>query len=88
MPIGALIIGEVLAERDLRKGAVPILPTHRDGADPVTTDAHIRPLPFTGPPAVGRQLKKAGKKKVVLELDGNVATISASASTRWSSGVH
>ncbi|KGE07861.1 aldehyde dehydrogenase [Burkholderia gladioli] len=75
-PIGALIIGEVLAETDLPKGAFSILPAHRDGADLFTTDARFKLLSFTGSPAVGWDLKqKAGKKKVVLELGGNATAI-------------
>ena len=75
-PIGALIIGEILAETDLPKGAFSILPAHRDGADLFTTDARLKLLSFTGSPAVGWDLKaKAGKKKVVLELGGNAACI-------------
>jgi acyl-CoA reductase-like NAD-dependent aldehyde dehydrogenase len=75
-PLGALIIGEVLAETDLPKGAFSILPAHRDGADLFTTDERLRLLSFTGSPAVGWELKaKAGKKKVVLELGGNAAVI-------------
>ncbi|MGA9342593.1 MAG: aldehyde dehydrogenase family protein [Rhodanobacteraceae bacterium] len=75
-PIGALIIGEVLAETDLPKGAFSILPAHRDGADLFTTDERLKLLSFTGSPAVGWELKaKAGKKKVVLELGGNAACI-------------
>ena len=75
-PIGALIIGEVLAETDLPEGAFSILPAHRDGADLFTTDERIKLLSFTGSPAVGWELKaKAGKKKVILELGGNAACI-------------
>ena len=75
-PIGALIIGEVLAETDLPKGAFSILPAHRDGADLFTTDERFKLLSFTGSPAVGWDLKaRAGKKKVVLELGGNAACI-------------
>jgi acyl-CoA reductase-like NAD-dependent aldehyde dehydrogenase len=75
-PIGALIIGEVLAETDLPRGAFSILPCHRDGADLFTTDERLKLLSFTGSPEVGWQLKaKAGKKKVVLELGGNAACI-------------
>ncbi|WP_394829465.1 aldehyde dehydrogenase family protein [Pendulispora albinea] len=75
-PIGALIIGEVLAETDLPKGAFSILPAHRDGADLFTVDERFKLLSFTGSPAVGWDLKaKAGKKKVVLELGGNAAAI-------------
>ncbi|MFG1491687.1 aldehyde dehydrogenase family protein, partial [Oceanospirillum sp. HFRX-1_2] len=75
-PIGALIIGEVLAETDLPKGAFSILPCHRDGADLFTTDDRLKLLSFTGSPEVGWNLKaKAGKKPVVLELGGNAACI-------------
>jgi len=75
-PIGALIIGEILAETDLPKGAFSILPAHRDGADLFTTDDRLKLLSFTGSPAVGWDLKaRAGKKKVVLELGGNAAVI-------------
>ena len=75
-PIGAIIIGEVLAETSLPKGAFSILPCHRDGADLFTTDDRLKLLSFTGSPEVGWQLKaKAGKKPVVLELGGNAACI-------------
>lgn len=75
-PIGALIIGEVLAETDLPVGSFSILPAHRDGADLFTTDDRFKLLSFTGSPGVGWDLKaRAGKKKVVLELGGNAACI-------------
>lgn len=75
-PIGALIIGEVLAETDLPKGAFSILPCSRDGADLFTTDDRLKLLSFTGSPDVGWALKaKAGKKPVVLELGGNAACV-------------
>ncbi|MBU1376052.1 MAG: aldehyde dehydrogenase family protein [Alphaproteobacteria bacterium] len=75
-PLGAIIIGEVLAETDLPKGAFSILPAHRDGADLFTTDPRLKLLSFTGSPGVGWDLKaKAGKKKVVLELGGNAAVV-------------
>lgn len=75
-PIGAIIIGEVLAETDLPAGAFSILPCRRDGADLFTVDERLKLLSFTGSPAVGWELKaKAGKKPVVLELGGNAAVI-------------
>jgi acyl-CoA reductase-like NAD-dependent aldehyde dehydrogenase len=74
--LGAIIMGEVLAETDLPKGAFSILPAHREGADMFTEDDRLKLLSFTGSPAVGWGLKaKAGKKKVVLELGGNAAVI-------------
>ena len=76
-PLGAIIMGEVLAECDvLPEGAFSILPASRDGADLFTTDDRLKLLSFTGSPGVGWELKaKAGKKKVVLELGGNAAVI-------------
>lgn len=75
-PIGALIIGEVLAETDLPAGAFSILPCSRDGADLFTTDERFKLLSFTGSPSVGWALKaKAGKKPVILELGGNAGCI-------------
>ena len=75
-PIGALIIGEVLAETNLPSGAFSILPCSRDNADLFTTDERLKLLSFTGSPAVGWALKaRAGKKKVVLELGGNAACV-------------
>ena len=75
-PLGAIIIGEVMAETDLPKGAFSILPAQRDGADLFTTDDRLKLLSFTGSPGVGWDLKaKAGKKKVVLELGGNAAVV-------------
>lgn len=75
-PLGAIIIGEVLAETKLPKGAFSILPASRDGADQFTTDDRLKLLSFTGSPDVGWDLKaRAGKKKVVLELGGNAAAI-------------
>lgn len=75
-PLGALIIGEVLAETKLPKGAFSILPAHRGGAELFTTDPRLKLLSFTGSPAVGWDLKaRAGAKKVVLELGGNAACI-------------
>lgn len=75
-PIGALIIGEVLAETDLPAGAFSILPTTRAAAGALTTDDRLKLLSFTGSPGVGWDLKaRAGKKPVVLELGGNAAVI-------------
>ncbi|CAN5115290.1 aldehyde dehydrogenase family protein [soil metagenome] len=75
-PLGAIIIGEILAETNLPEGAFSILPAHREGADLFTTDDRLKLLSFTGSPDVGWDLKaRCGKKKVVLELGGNAAVI-------------
>jgi len=75
-PVGALLLGEILAETDLPPGSFSILPCARDGADQFTTDDRLKLLSFTGSPEVGWNMKaRAGKKKVVLELGGNAACI-------------
>lgn len=75
-PLGALLIGEVLAQTKLPKGAFSILPAPRTGAERFTEDPRLKLLSFTGSPAVGWDLKaRAGAKKVVLELGGNAACV-------------
>ncbi len=74
-PVGALIIGEVLAETDLPKGAFSILPCSNEDAAQLVEDERIALLSFTGG-LVGWDLKaRAGRKKVTLELGGNAACI-------------
>ncbi len=74
-PLGALIIGSILAETDLPAGAFSILPCRLEEADPFVSDERLKLLSFTGG-QVGWQLKaRAGRKKVVLELGGNAACI-------------
>lgn len=75
-PVGALIIGEVLAETDLPAGAFSILPCSASDADPLVEDERVKMLSFTGSDSVGWDLKqRAGKKKVALELGGNAACV-------------
>ena len=74
-PIGALIIGEILAETDLPKGAFSILPINGEHAGALVEDPRFKLLSFTGG-QIGWELKaRAGHKKVVLELGGNAACI-------------
>jgi acyl-CoA reductase-like NAD-dependent aldehyde dehydrogenase len=74
-PVGALIIGEVLAETGLPRGAFSVLPCSNDDAAQLVEDERIALLSFTGG-LVGWDLKaRAGRKKVVLELGGNAACI-------------
>jgi aldehyde dehydrogenase (NAD+) len=74
-PVGALIIGQVLAETDLPRGAFSILTLDGAHAAPLVEDARFKLLSFTGG-QIGWELKaRAGHKKVVLELGGNAACI-------------
>ncbi|MHC4942077.1 MAG: aldehyde dehydrogenase family protein [Planctomycetota bacterium] len=75
-PIGALIIGETLAETDLPEGAFSILPCPRTGARLFIEDERLKYFSFTGSQESGWDLKaRAGKMKVVLELGGNAACV-------------
>jgi len=75
-PVSALMLGEVLAETALPRGAFSILACSREAADALTTDDRFKLLSFTGSPEAGWKMKaRAGKKKVVLELGGNAACV-------------
>ncbi len=75
-PVGALLIGEILAECDLPEGAFSILCVEREHAARFTEDDRLKLLSFTGSDLVGWKLKAAaGKKPVVMELGGNAACL-------------
>lgn len=75
-PIGALIIGEILAKTDLPAGAFSILPALLADVAPFIEDPRIRLVSFTGSSKVGWDIKaRAPRAKVVLELGGNAACI-------------
>jgi glyceraldehyde-3-phosphate dehydrogenase (NADP+) len=75
-PLSALKLAELFHETELPKGALSVLPVDRNNAQPFVEDDRIKLLSFTGSSTVGWKLKeRAGKKKVLLELGGNAATI-------------
>lgn len=75
-PVGALIVGEVLAETGLPEGAFSILPMKSSDASALIKDERIALLSFTGSHDTGWALKAcAGKKRVSLELGGNAGCI-------------
>ncbi len=75
-PIGALLLGEMLAETDLPPGAFSILPMKSRDAGALVNDERIKKLSFTGSPEVGWKLReRAAKKHVTLELGGNAAVV-------------
>ena len=75
-PLVMLRIAGYLAETDLPRGAVSILPMDRPTGDRMVADDRFKLLSFTGSPSVGWKMKaEAGKKKVVLELGGNAGAI-------------
>lgn len=75
-PLSTLKLARLIAETDLPKGAVSIIPMDRETGNRLVTDDRIALLSFTGSPEAGWKMKdKAGKKKVVLELGGNAGII-------------
>jgi acyl-CoA reductase-like NAD-dependent aldehyde dehydrogenase len=75
-PLVMLRVADYLAETNLPKGAVSILPMDRPTGDRMVADDRFKLLSFTGSPTVGWKMKAdAGKKKVVLELGGNAGAI-------------
>jgi acyl-CoA reductase-like NAD-dependent aldehyde dehydrogenase len=70
------VIGEILAETELPKGAFSIVPCKSSDAAALIEDERSKLLSFTGSAEVGWALKRrAGKKRVALELGGNAACI-------------
>lgn len=75
-PLTMLRVAEYLAETDLPRGGVSILPMDRETGDRLVTDERFKLLSFTGSPSIGWRMKsQAGRKKVVLELGGNAGAI-------------
>ena len=75
-PISALILAEVLAGCGLPEGAFSVLPARGADAEALATDDRVAKLSFTGSDEVGWMLRRrAGKKRVTLELGGNAAAI-------------
>ncbi|MGH9453059.1 MAG: aldehyde dehydrogenase family protein, partial [Terriglobia bacterium] len=75
-PISSLKLGALIQEAGLPAGALSVLPLANRDAESLVTDDRIKVLTFTGSPQVGWELKKkAGKKRVTLELGGNAGAI-------------
>ncbi len=75
-PLSTLALARIIDQASLPKGMVQILPMDRHVGNLLVESEKINLLSFTGSPEVGWEMKnKAGKKKVVLELGGNAATI-------------
>ncbi|MCA1561848.1 MAG: aldehyde dehydrogenase family protein [Acidobacteria bacterium] len=75
-PLSALLLGGMLSRAGLPAGAVSVLPMARATGDRLVTDERFKLLTFTGSSAVGWDMKRrAGRKKIILELGGNAAVI-------------
>jgi len=75
-PLSALHLAQIVQRAGWPDGALNVLPLSSREAEPLVTDDRLKKLTFTGSPAVGWELKKkAGKKRVTLELGGNAGVI-------------
>ena len=71
-----LLFAEIVEASGVPKGAVSIMPMDREVGDALVEDPRFKLLSFTGSPDVGWEMKRrAGMKKVVLELGGNAGVI-------------
>ena len=75
-PLTALLLAEAVEQAGLPDGAFNLLPLSNEDAGLLVTDDRIKLISFTGSASVGWEIKRrAGKKKVVLELGGNAGVI-------------
>jgi len=75
-PLTVMALGELLVECGYPRGAVSLVPCAVEDAAPLVDDPRVRMLTFTGSAAVGWELRRrAGNRKVALELGGNAAVI-------------
>jgi acyl-CoA reductase-like NAD-dependent aldehyde dehydrogenase len=75
-PLTAFLLAEAVEQAGLPDGAFNVLPLSNEDAGLLVTDDRIKLISFTGSAAVGWDIKRrAGKKKVVLELGGNAGVI-------------
>lgn len=75
-PLCALMLARLVHEAGWPSGALSVLPLSNEDAAPLIEDERIKMFTFTGSGAAGWELKKrAGKKRVTLELGGNAAVM-------------
>jgi acyl-CoA reductase-like NAD-dependent aldehyde dehydrogenase len=75
-PMTALLMAEAVQQAGWPDGALNVLPLSNDDAGLLVTDERLKLISFTGSAAVGWDIKRrAGKKKVALELGGNAGVI-------------
>src|SRR5229473_3690650 len=75
-PLCSLMLAECVQRAGWPDGGFNVLPLSNEDAGLLVTDERIKLISFTGSVPVGWDIKRrAGKKKVVLELGGNAAVI-------------
>jgi acyl-CoA reductase-like NAD-dependent aldehyde dehydrogenase len=75
-PISSLLLAECVQQAGWPDGGLNVLPLSNEDAGLLVTDDRIKLISFTGSVPVGWDIKRrAGKKKVALELGGNAGAI-------------
>ena len=75
-PLCSLLLAECVQQAGWPDGGLNVLPLSNDDASLLVTDDRIKLISFTGSAPVGWDIKRrAGKKKVILELGGNAPVI-------------
>ncbi len=75
-PLSSLLLAECIQQAGWPDGGLNVLPLSNDDAGLLVTDERIKLITFTGSTTVGWDIKRrAGKKKVALELGGNAGAI-------------
>src|SRR6202453_1719633 len=75
-PLCSLLLAECVQQAGWPDGGLNVLPLSNDDASLLVTDERIKLISFTGSVPVGWDIKRrAGKKKVALELGGNAGAI-------------
>src|SRR6201987_2737296 len=75
-PLCSLLLAECVQQAGWPDGGLNVLPLSNDDASLLVTDERIKLISFTGSVSVGWDIKRrAGKKKVALELGGNAAVL-------------
>ncbi len=75
-PLTAMLLAETVQQAGWPDGALNVLPLSNEDAGLLVSDDRLKMISFTGSAAVGWDIKRrAGKKKVILELGGNAAVL-------------
>ncbi len=75
-PLSALLLAQTVQQAGWPDGALNVLPLSNEDASLLVSDDRLKLISFTGSASVGWDIKRrAGKKKVILELGGNAGVI-------------
>jgi acyl-CoA reductase-like NAD-dependent aldehyde dehydrogenase len=75
-PLSALLLGEIIAQTDLPKAMVSVLPVANDRMSSLVADPRLPVISFTGSGPVGWSIQQqAPRKHITLELGGNAAVV-------------